>query len=159
MKNSLLFKVGFNLILSVLVVVGLVYLVKLDRYWPVAIPPWIAGLGWIIILVGLAMILTGEYALITHGGATGSPFNPTHRLVTAGIYRWLRNPIYLGVLIILFGAAVFRSSLSLLVLTLILVVGFHLWVIKVEEPYTLRRFGSSYGEYLQAVPRWFPHRP
>ena len=73
-----------------------------------------------------------------------------------GLYRFVRNPIYLGVTGIIVGEAIMFGSLSLTVYAVLVLIGFHLRVILYEEPTLARSFGAEWERYLQAVPRWLP---
>jgi len=85
------------------------------------------------------------------GPAAGTP-------VTDGPFRYVRNPIYLAGITLLLGVGVlyFPWRVVDLVLPLLLLVYFHVAVVRVEEPELRRRFGSKYDEYCERVPRWLP---
>ena len=93
------------------------------------------------------------------GGGTPGPWDAPSRVVAAGPYRWVRNPIYLAALLIVLGEAWLFLSLALLAYAGAMAVVFHLFVIGYEEPMLRRRFGSAYLEYQRMVPRWIPRRP
>jgi protein-S-isoprenylcysteine O-methyltransferase Ste14 len=80
-------------------------------------------------------------------------------VVAAGPYRWVRNPIYLGALLIVLGEAWLFLSLGLLAYAGAMAVLFHLFVTGYEEPTLWRRFGRTYLEYQRMGPRWIPCRP
>jgi protein-S-isoprenylcysteine O-methyltransferase Ste14 len=107
---------------------------------------------------GAALILWAAYTLLRHSGSTGAPGDPTRRLVTAGPYRWTRNPIYLGDGLLILGMAFFGRSPSLLLLDLVYLAGIDGYVRRVEEPAVERRFGRAYLAYRKDVPRWIPWR-
>ncbi|HZD71099.1 MAG TPA: isoprenylcysteine carboxylmethyltransferase family protein [Actinomycetes bacterium] len=93
------------------------------------------------------------------GGGTPGPWDPPSRLVAAGPYRWVRNPIYLAALLIILGQAWLFLSLRLLAYAGAMAVLFHLFVTGYEEPTLRRRFGSTYLQYQRKVPRWIPRPP
>jgi protein-S-isoprenylcysteine O-methyltransferase Ste14 len=80
-------------------------------------------------------------------------------VVAVGPYRWVRNPIYIGALLVVVGEAWLFLSLPLLAYGGAMAIFFHLFVVSYEEPTLRRRFGSSYREYQRIVPRWIPRPP
>jgi protein-S-isoprenylcysteine O-methyltransferase Ste14 len=79
-------------------------------------------------------------------------------LVVAGLYRHVRNPQYIGVVLVVLGEALFFGSFVLLGYVAFFMVGYHLFVRFYEEPTLARRFGEDYTRYCAAVPRWVPKR-
>ena len=112
----------------------------------------IAGAGGM-----LALWCVAGFAVIGRG--TPAPFAPPSRLVTAGPYRFVRNPMYVGVGSILVGAAVFYESPPLLGYAGLFFLAGHLFVIGYEEPTLRRTFGPEYEAYCARVRRWCPRRP
>ncbi|MGE5135693.1 MAG: methyltransferase family protein [Gemmatimonadota bacterium] len=115
---------------------------------------------------GVAVIAAGaalygwcvwNFAAVGHG--TPGPWDAPSRVVAAGPYRWVRNPIYLAALLIVLGEAWLFLAPWLLVYAAGAAVFFHLFVIGYEERTLRRRFGAAYLEYQRAVPRWLPRRP
>jgi protein-S-isoprenylcysteine O-methyltransferase Ste14 len=122
-------------------------------------PAQIGPLHW----VGLALVVLGgalaiwcilTFALV--GKGTPAPFDPPRKLVAAGPYRWVRNPMYLGAATALTGAALFYQSAALLAFAAGFVVAAHMFVVVFEEPTLERTFGARYADYRNAVPRWMP---
>jgi protein-S-isoprenylcysteine O-methyltransferase Ste14 len=112
---------------------------------------------WIIagslILVGLALAATGIRNFSR--AATPVPTNePTRALVTTGIHGWIRNPIYLGMVLVYGGIGVAAHSPWTLILTLPLALTIRYGVIAREEAYLERRFGDAYRDYKARVRRW-----
>ena len=93
------------------------------------------------------------------GAGTPGPWDAPSRIVAAGPYRWVRNPIYLAALLIVAGEAWLFLSLPLLAYAGAMAVFFHLFVTGYEEPALHSRFGTTYAEYRCTVPRWIPHPP
>jgi protein-S-isoprenylcysteine O-methyltransferase Ste14 len=93
------------------------------------------------------------------GRGTLAPVDPPKRLVAAGLYRWVRNPMYVAVVWTLIGHALWFASGALWIYTALVFAGFHLFVTLYEEPSLERRFGESYLRYREAVPRWIPRSP
>ena len=122
-----------------------------------SLPGLAAGL---MILAGSALLLACVWQFFRYGRGTLAPIDPPRRLVVSGLYRFTRNPMYNAVGLVLVGeAALFRST-SLLAWLAAFVTVVHLFVVFSEEPALKRRFGRSYEDYRQAVPRWgLAHRP
>jgi protein-S-isoprenylcysteine O-methyltransferase Ste14 len=111
------------------------------------------------ILVGIAGTALAIWCILTFaviGRGTPAPFDPPRRLVIAGPYRYVRNPMYLGASFALLGAAIFYRSGALALYTAAFLVITHLFVLVYEEPALTRTFGEAYQEYRIAVHRWFP---
>jgi protein-S-isoprenylcysteine O-methyltransferase Ste14 len=92
------------------------------------------------------------------GKGTPAPIDPPKVLVSRGLYRVVRNPMYVGVGLILVGEAIVFESLTLLAYALFVWSMFHLFIVYYEEPTLRRKFGAAYEEYCKAVPRWMPRR-
>ncbi len=112
--------------------------------------------GGAFILIGLYLWLVTVKLFSEIGRGTLAPWNPTRRLVVAGIYRNVRNPMITGVASIILGEAVIFGSGALLLWLLFFVVGNHFYFIFSEEPGLEKRFGEEYLEYKRNVPRWIP---
>lgn len=124
------------------------------------------GEGGILRLVGLVPLVVGIAILawcfagfIVEGEGTPAPYDPPHRLVTGRLYGWMRNPMYVAVITILLGEALFYGSVALLIWAVVAWFLFNFLVVLYEEPVLRRRFGPSYEAYLEHVPRWIPSRP
>jgi protein-S-isoprenylcysteine O-methyltransferase Ste14 len=107
---------------------------------------------------GIAVFLLGScvWIFFRTGGGTLAPVDPPRRMVVAGAYRFSRNPMYLGVVVLAAAEALFYRSWALAVYAAILLLVFHLFVVFYEEPALRRRFGKSYVDYVEGVPRWMP---
>lgn len=122
------------------------------------------GLGRILpaaplLLTGSAIYLWSLWDFATAGRGTPAPIDPPKELVVRGLYRNVRNPMYLGVLLVIAGwLALFRVS-ALLEYAAAVGLFFHGFVVLVEEPSLRRRFGAAYEAYCQKVRRWWPKRP
>ncbi len=111
-----------------------------------------AGLG-----AGLLAACIVEFA--RSGRGTLSPVDPPRHLVIQGLYRYVRNPMYLSVTTIVLGEALLTRSGTLALYWAIWFAGANLFVIGYEEPTLRRRFGRSYDEYTAQVGRWVPRLP
>jgi protein-S-isoprenylcysteine O-methyltransferase Ste14 len=112
-----------------------------------------------VIAAGAALYAWCVWNFAVVGRGTPGPWDAPNRVVAAGPYRWVRNPIYLSALLIVAGQAWLFTSLRLLAYAGVMAVFFHLFVTGYEEQTLGRRFGSSYLAYRGAVPRWIPRRP
>ena len=90
------------------------------------------------------------------GLGTPAPIAPTKFLVVSGLYRYVRNPMYVGVLSAIVGQAFVLQSTLLLEYAAVVWTCFFAFVVLYEEPTLVRRFGASYEEYGSGVPRWWP---
>lgn len=115
-------------------------------------------LGLFPILFGASIYLWCAWDFTFAGRGTPAPIDPPKELVVHGLYRYVRNPMYVGVLSILFGEALLFALQRLFGYAVIVFVLFYLFVLFYEEPTLRRKFGESYEEYCQAVPRWLPWR-
>ena len=113
-------------------------------------------LGVLAITAGVAVYIWCASDFILAGRGTPNPLDPPKRLVSRGLYQWMRNPMYVGIGLILAGEALCFGSLTLLVYAGVVLSLFHLRVLLYEEPRLRKQFGASYDEYCKAVPRWFP---
>lgn len=78
------------------------------------------------------------------------------RLVIIGLYRYIRNPMYVGALLIILAEAAYFGSLWLVIYAAGLWAVLHIFLVVIEEPQLKRRFGADYEQYVKTVPRWFP---
>ena len=126
--------------------------------WPPKYP-----LQWTTALAGTALALAGA-ALVVHcirlfvrfGGGTLAPWDPTRELVSAGVYRYSRNPMKAGLFLVLAGEALVTRSVALTA-WFACFAGVNVAYIRLhEEPGLVKRFGARYREYCERVPRWLP---
>ncbi len=146
-----------------MMVAGFPYLVLLTRGTP---PEWptLASLGWralglLLVAGGAAAFLSCVVDFARKGRGTPFPLDPPKTLVVTGLYRWVRNPMYVAVLNVVLGeAALFRSG-ELIGYWFSVLFGFHLFVVLYEEPALRRTFGEEYEAYCRNVPRWLVRWP
>ena len=123
------------------------------------------GLGparWVglpLVVLGMAAIATCFVDFIRRGRGTPAPYDPPRELVVAGLYRYVRNPQYVGVFFVSIGEALFFDKAILLGYAALLTIAYHLFVTIYEEPTLARLFGESYARYRESVPRWLPRWP
>ena len=89
------------------------------------------------------------------GRGTLSPADPTKKLVIKGLYGFSRNPMYVGVMMILIGEATFFQSGSLCIYLLFIFLAFNVFILLFKEPRLHEEFGEDYRTYCQKVRRWF----
>lgn len=114
-----------------------------------ALPFW--GAGW-------AAMLWCFWNFMITGRGTPAPIDPPKELVVVGLYRFVRNPMYVAGILVLIGWLLWSPSLSLLLAPFIFFGAVHLFVTLYEEPTLKKKFGAAYEAYLQRVPRWLPRR-
>jgi len=124
-----------------------------EPHWPLA---WVNWLAVVPCLLGASVLLWCAWDFAVVGRGTPAPIDPPKSVVVCGLYRFVRNPMYVGVELMVLGEAWWFSSTRLLVYALLLGFGFHLFVVFYEEPALRKKFGGSYQEYCRAVPRWIP---
>ena len=135
-----------------LIAVGLQLVVPLPAFGgylaPASVP---AGLAFIVVGAGLVVLARRELA---HHGQPTDPGQPTHRLVTSGVYSVSRNPLYLGGICIIAGIALTMKVAWALILLLPSLIACQYVLISPEEKYLAERFGTDYSVYATAVRRW-----
>jgi len=141
--------------LTIWVVFPLIF-VSLNRYFnlPVVLFFPLQILGGLLINVALTVIAYLFFLFRIHGKGTPIPTQPTKKVISVGLYRYSRNPMYLCHLTIILGEWFISGQTILLVYLVLLWLGINQAVIWWEEPDLKRRLGKSYLEYLQRVPRW-----
>ena len=116
-----------------------------------------AQVGGIVVgAIGAALALWCIVTFIVIGRGTPAPFDPPRRLVTAGPYRFVRNPMYIGAALALAGAALFYQSSVLLWYCAAFGLITHLFVVVYEEPTLRSSFSAEYTDYCKRVKRWWP---
>jgi protein-S-isoprenylcysteine O-methyltransferase Ste14 len=116
----------------------------------------VRALGVVLLVAGIAVLLLAFARFVREGIGTPAPVAPTQHLVVGGLYRYVRNVMYLAVLATIVGQALLLAQLSLLLyagLFLVVVAAFVRWY---EEPTLLRQFGPEYERYRREVPGWWP---
>lgn len=114
------------------------------------------ALGLMVCLTGLALLITSIVLMIRIAKSTVMPWDPSQNLVVRGPYRFLRNPMILGVIILLLGEALMLSSYGIAILAGVFFIGNTAYFSFVEEPSLETQFGEAYRRYKANVPRWLP---
>ena len=114
--------------------------------------------GLLPLVAGTAIVLWCAFAFAFVGRGTPAPFDPPRRLVVVGLYRYVRNPMYLGLALILAGEWILVGALSFAAVwyPVLLFIAIFLFVVTYEEPALRNKFNGDYVEFCQNVPRWFP---
>lgn len=112
-----------------------------------AIPLWLSG--------GTGMLWC-FWNFTVNGRGTPAPVDPPKELVAVGLYRYVRNPMYVSGILALIGWALWSPSLPLLIAPFLFFAATHAFVTLYEEPTLKKKFGAAYEEYLKSVPRWIP---
>lgn len=133
------------------------------------IPAWIVlsdqgrRQGWIIgavpLAVGAMILLWCVRDFYVSGKGTLAPWDPPKRLVIVGLYRFTRNPMYVGILLLLAGWSLLAASPLLAGYTVVVAIAFHLRVVLYEEPRLRGEFGEEWVDYSATVSRWMPRLP
>ncbi len=123
------------------------------------LPEWrvasgvVRGLGGVLLLAGVAINVVADRAFMRHG-TTVKPFEESSALVTAGVFGWTRNPMYVGVVLMLAGVSLLLGSLVALVPALLLAIFLDRRFIRVEEEMLAEKFGDAWQTYRGRTRRW-----
>lgn len=113
-------------------------------------------LGFLVLLAGILVLLDSFARFALQGIGTPAPVLPTRHLVVTGLYRYVRNPMYVGVVSAVLGQSMILQNLVLLGYAGLVWFISHLFVVTYEEPALHRTFGKEYQFYCANVPRWIP---
>ena len=118
---------------------------------------WTSWLAVVTGFLGLALVVSCVRLFAKSGGdGTPAPWDPVTNLIITGPYRYVRNPMLSGVIIILFSEALVFWSLSFFIYTALFVLLNMAYFPLVEEPGLIKRYGAAYKIYMNNVPRWIP---
>ncbi len=145
----------FTLVVPATVAVYLPWLMAGDR----AIGPLPTLVtAFVLFLLGGAIYLRCVWDFAVFGRGTPAPIDAPKRLVVRGLYRYTRNPMYVGVLTMILGWTALFQAPILLLYALAVGTGFQLFVVFYEEPHLRKMFGAEYEDYCSRVGRWLPTR-
>jgi protein-S-isoprenylcysteine O-methyltransferase Ste14 len=113
-------------------------------------------IGSILIIAGAPGIVDSFARFALEGLGTPAPIAPPEKLVVTGLYRYVRNPIYIAVVAVILGQALLFGDGRLLWYGALLWLFFHVWVLMIEEPTLKQTFGTEYESFRSNVPRWIP---
>ena len=128
---------------------------SITRYTGLAEPP-VAVVGLVVVALGLAALVACFVQFVREGRGTPAPIAPTEKLVVGGLYRWVRNPMYLAVGAIILGQAVAFASIGVLSWFVVFVAAVVSFVTVYEQPTLHSTYGPAYDAYCRAVPGWWP---
>jgi protein-S-isoprenylcysteine O-methyltransferase Ste14 len=150
---------------------SLVFLVVAPGLFAGLLPWWLTGwrsagevplpvvaLGAALVVAGAGVLVHAFARFVLEGLGTPAPIAPTRRLVVGGLYRYVRNPMYLAVEATIVGQAVILGRPALLLYALAFAIAVASFVRLYEEPTLSRQFGGEYDAYRRAVPGWWPRR-
>lgn len=123
------------------------------------IDPWRTGVflpGALVMFLGMLLLVWCVRDFYVSGKGTLAPWDPPTKLVVVGLYRYMRNPMYVGVITLVVGWSVVLTSPVLMLYALILAIGFHIRVLTHEEPWLESQFGGEWRRYRAQVGRWIP---
>ena len=127
--------------------------------WIVSGDPWRGqglSIGALPLAVGAVVLLWCVRDFYVSGQGTLAPWDPPKHLVIVGLYRFTRNPMYVGILVMTAGWSLLAGSTSLAGYIVILGIAFHLRVVLYEEPRLRKQFGEEWLRYSAEVLRWLP---
>jgi protein-S-isoprenylcysteine O-methyltransferase Ste14 len=145
-------------VLCVIPALLLLLLNDMDTRWDTAAPAYglIFFAGMVLLLIGTALLVITVYLFCDLGEGTLAPWDPPQKLVVAGPYRYVRNPMIAGVLTVLAGESIVTGSFLIALLAVFFLGLNHVYFILSEEPGLVKRFGEPYKTYRRNVPRWIP---
>ncbi|MBI4905572.1 MAG: isoprenylcysteine carboxylmethyltransferase family protein [Acidobacteria bacterium] len=114
------------------------------------------AVGVVLVLCGIPVLVDSFVRFAREGLGTPAPIAPTEHLVVSGWYRYVRNPMYVAVLSLVFGQALLFGNWTLVEYGAVLWVFFHLFVTGYEERVLRRKYGAEYDRFMANVPRWIP---
>jgi protein-S-isoprenylcysteine O-methyltransferase Ste14 len=130
---------------------------RFDPLFGFAPPGWMRLPGLVVMLAGGSLAIACVALFVSLGRGTPVPLDPPREFVASGPYRYLRNPMYVGVLTMLAGFGLWQQSVAIILLAMLVAAVMHLFVVLLEEPELERRFGVSYINYKESVNRWWPY--
>lgn len=149
---------GFVLFGGPTIVAGLVPWL-LTRWEADEQPVALKALGVLLLAAGGALVLETTTRFALQGRGTPAPWAPPERFVERGSYRFVRSPMYLGVILLVLGQGLLLGREILYLWAAAAWVMFTAILVFYEEPQLRRRFGDEYDEYRRRVRRWLPTRP
>jgi protein-S-isoprenylcysteine O-methyltransferase Ste14 len=112
--------------------------------------------GLLMVTAAVAILLDSFVRFALQGRGTPAPVLPTRQLVVTGLYRHVRNPMYVAVVAVIVGQGLILGDVRVLGYGALLWLVFHLFVVGYEEPTLRRSFGAEYEKFCANVPRWIP---
>jgi protein-S-isoprenylcysteine O-methyltransferase Ste14 len=133
-------------------------------YTPLTLHNWgpqietgfLAYLAFPLWLIGVIVLLWCFWDFLVKGRGTPAPIDPPKALVITGLYNFVRNPMYVGVLMIIIGHFLWFKTIWMTLYAAVVFLAFYLFVTLYEEPQLKKTFGAAYEDYVMKVPRWIP---
>ena len=133
-------------------------------YIPLGLLRWGSGmetgifayLAFPLWLIGGMILLWSFWNFLREGRGTPAPVDPPKELVAVGFYRYVRNPMYVGILAVIIGHFLWFGYWNLLWYAVLVFLAFNTFVTYYEEPTLKKKFGAAYEDYCKRVPRWIP---
>jgi protein-S-isoprenylcysteine O-methyltransferase Ste14 len=129
---------------------------RYDSPYNLQLPDWTNVLAIPVMLAGAALAVACVATFVVIGRGTPAPFDPPRQFVAVGLYRYVRNPMYIGGALLLAGFALYLRSGAALVFCFPWLLLAHIFVLAYEEPSLRSKFGAPYETYCRTVPRWIP---
>lgn len=158
---------AFTILRGILYSAGFVWLwtwiaVSVRRYdakIPVALPEWLRPAGFGLALAGALLAGACIATFVTMGRGTPLPLDPPRVFVATGPYRYVRNPMYVGAVMLIVGCGLIWSSPAIVLLGFAFLLIMHLFVVLYEERVLVEQFGETYEQYKSSVHRWMVRIP
>jgi len=157
--ETLISSLGTILFLFLIVPFFLIWIPRRILLSPELIYPFDIGiyryLGLAPIALGVVLYISCSGSFIFVGKGTPIPFTPTKELIVTGLYRFVRNPLYIAGVLVLAGEAILFQSSGIFIYCLVMFGAFNIHVL-MEETFLSEKFGTRYEQYCKSVPRWIP---
>jgi protein-S-isoprenylcysteine O-methyltransferase Ste14 len=118
----------------------------------------LTAIALVLMIAGWGVLLVCAREFARAGRGTPAPYDPPRALVTSGMYRFTRNPMYVGVVTAIFGQALWLRSRDAAIYGVVVALMFQIAIVLYEEPRLTKVFGEEYLEYKKSVPRWVGFR-
>jgi protein-S-isoprenylcysteine O-methyltransferase Ste14 len=129
---------------------------RYDAGLAIAMPSPLRALGIVLACVGAVVVVSCVTVFASRGEGTPAPFDAPRKFVASGPYRYVRNPMYVGAILLLIGAGFVVLSPSIVLLAFAFWGLTHILVLVYEEPVLAAKFGDAYAQYKAEVNRWLP---
>lgn len=156
-------KRGFTLLLGIFIIVIFLFLIPLSLIvfnLLYALPVYdnliLKAMGFVLLIFGLSATLYSINFHLLTGRITPVAMEKPKKFIDKGFYGYSRNPMYISILVMLFGGFLILGHVLLLIYTILAIPAVHLFVVYKEEPELKRLFGKEYEDYMKKVPRWLP---
>lgn len=148
-----------TVVICTFVVIPALALRRFDASLVLAVPDALRWAGLLLIAAGGGLSYYSFWLCITRGRGTAFPTEPPKEMLVFGPYKYVRNPMYIGNLAMVFGAGLWFSSAVVLLYAVALCFVTHVYVTLLEERGLTERYGDLYLRYVKTIPRWLPRRP